>query len=90
MHAVQLHEYIKVSQNGNRAMSVHHTELGFQALTDCNEPKDIQDLQVSKVPDPTPNAEEYLIEIRACGANFFDLLQTRGKYQNVRASLRQL
>jgi len=40
-----------------------------------------QDLQVSDVAEPQPQADEYLVEIRACGANFFDLLQIRGKYQ---------
>ena len=39
------------------------------------------DLTVSTVPNPSPQPDEYLISIRACGANFFDLLQIRGKYQ---------
>ncbi|KAI9811867.1 MAG: hypothetical protein M1827_005218 [Pycnora praestabilis] len=40
------------------------------------------DLQVVDVPDPKPADDEYLIDIHACGANFFDLLQIRGKYQH--------
>ncbi|RFU33263.1 hypothetical protein B7463_g3048, partial [Scytalidium lignicola] len=30
---------------------------------------------------PIPNATQYLIDVQACAANFFDLLQVRGKYQ---------
>lgn len=39
------------------------------------------ELQVTEVANPQPAIDEYLIDIRACGANFFDLLQIRGKYQ---------
>lgn len=38
-------------------------------------------LSVSDLADPTPQPNEYLIEIRASATNFFDLLQIRGKYQ---------
>lgn len=40
------------------------------------------DLRISTVPTPTPSPDKYLVEIRACGTNFFDLLQIRGRYQN--------
>ena len=40
-----------------------------------------QDLRVSNVAERRPQADEYLVEICACGANFFDLLLIRGKYQ---------
>ncbi|TVY93182.1 Quinone oxidoreductase-like protein-like protein [Lachnellula willkommii] len=39
-------------------------------------------LAASKVRDPIPKSNEYLIDVYACGMNFFDLLQIRGKYQN--------
>jgi len=40
------------------------------------------DLQVTDLPDPLPNTEQYTIAIHATATNFFDLLQIRGKYQN--------
>jgi len=43
--------------------------------------KSPDDLQLTTLPDPTPKAHEYLIEIHAAATNFFDLLQIRGKYQ---------
>ncbi|VDB90869.1 unnamed protein product [Peniophora sp. CBMAI 1063] len=33
-------------------------------------------------PDPTPKAGEVLVDVHAAGLNFFDILQTQGKYQN--------
>ena len=41
-----------------------------------------QDLQVTEIADPVPQPHEYLIAIKASAANFFDLLQIRGKYQH--------
>ncbi|OCL12792.1 NAD(P)-binding protein [Glonium stellatum] len=40
------------------------------------------ELRVSNLPDPVPKPNEYLIAIHATAANFFDLLQIRGKYQH--------
>jgi NADPH2:quinone reductase len=40
------------------------------------------DLKISTLPTPQPHPDNYLIKIRACGTNFFDLLQIRGKYQH--------
>ncbi|OAQ76280.1 hypothetical protein VFPBJ_08640 [Purpureocillium lilacinum] len=40
------------------------------------------DLKVIDLPDPTPKADEYLIQVQAAAANFFDILQVQGKYQN--------
>jgi NADPH:quinone reductase-like Zn-dependent oxidoreductase len=34
------------------------------------------------LPTPSPDPNKYLIKIHACGTNFFDLLQIRGKYQH--------
>ncbi|KAL9116060.1 MAG: hypothetical protein Q9227_000428 [Pyrenula ochraceoflavens] len=39
-------------------------------------------LRVTSHPDLSPHPTHYLIAIHACGTNFFDLLQIRGKYQH--------
>ncbi|RCI12353.1 hypothetical protein L249_0474 [Ophiocordyceps polyrhachis-furcata BCC 54312] len=36
----------------------------------------------SSAPDPTPNPSQYLIQVHAAAANFFDILQIQGRYQN--------
>src|SRR5690349_19336604 len=38
-------------------------------------------LRVDEVPDPTVSAGQVLIEVKAAGVNFPDILQTRGQYQ---------
>lgn len=38
-------------------------------------------VRIGDVPDPTPAADEVLIDVRAAGATFPDLLHTRGLYQ---------
>lgn len=40
------------------------------------------DLKVTDLPDPTPQPNQYTIDIHATATNFFDLLQIRGKYQH--------
>lgn len=35
-----------------------------------------------ELPDPKPSPDQYLIEVHASAANFFDILQIQGKYQN--------
>ncbi|KAF4505468.1 hypothetical protein G6O67_007414 [Ophiocordyceps sinensis] len=40
------------------------------------------DLQVSELPDPVPKDDEYLIQVHASAANFFDILQVQGRYQS--------
>src|SRR5208282_5331896 len=40
------------------------------------------DLSTISLPTPSPDQNKYLIKIHACGTNFFDLLQIRGKYQH--------
>ena len=47
----------------------------------CHELVGPESLRVDEVPDPTPQAGEVLVEVRAAGVNFPDLLLTRGKYQ---------
>lgn len=41
-----------------------------------------EELKVTTFPTPGPHPDKYLIKIRACGANFFDILQIQGKYQH--------
>ncbi|KAJ4058923.1 hypothetical protein NW756_000502 [Fusarium oxysporum] len=41
-----------------------------------------EQLKVSDLPDPKPTDDEYLIQVHAAAANFFDILQIQGKYQN--------
>jgi hypothetical protein len=40
------------------------------------------DLKVTELPDPKPKPNEYLIQVHSAAANFFDILQVQGKYQN--------
>ena len=39
-------------------------------------------LVIGDLPDPTPHADEALIEIHAAGVNFPDVLMAAGKYQS--------
>jgi len=39
------------------------------------------DLELRELPDPQPQRGEVLIDVRASGCNFFDLLMVQGKYQ---------
>ncbi|KAF7553743.1 hypothetical protein G7Z17_g3362 [Cylindrodendrum hubeiense] len=41
-----------------------------------------KELKVQDLPDPVPKDDEYLIQVHAAAANFFDILQIQGKYQN--------
>ncbi|KPM37403.1 hypothetical protein AK830_g9154, partial [Neonectria ditissima] len=41
-----------------------------------------KELAVLDLPDPVPKDDEYLIQVHAAAANFFDILQIQGKYQN--------
>jgi NADPH2:quinone reductase len=36
--------------------------------------KSPRELTVSDIPDPTPAADQYVIAVKACATNFFDLL----------------
>ncbi|KAL7943067.1 hypothetical protein V8C42DRAFT_329539 [Trichoderma barbatum] len=39
------------------------------------------ELKVTDLPDPVPKDDEYVIEVHAAAANFFDILQVQGRYQ---------
>ncbi|KAJ3333315.1 hypothetical protein HDU76_009469 [Blyttiomyces sp. JEL0837] len=43
--------------------------------------KDVNELKVSSVPDPTCPEDGVIIKIAAIGLNFFDILMVQGKYQ---------
>ena len=38
-------------------------------------------LRIDDVPEPTPGSKDVLIDVKACGVNFPDVLITRGQYQ---------
>lgn len=69
MRGIQVTEYLKV-----------RLRSPFPYTTNaCQGP---HDLRVTTLPDPTPGSDQYTIAISASAANFFDLLQIAGKYQN--------
>ena len=39
-------------------------------------------MSIEDVPDPVPGDDEILVDVKACGDNFTDLLSLDGKYQN--------
>ena len=39
-------------------------------------------VSIADVPDPVPGDDEILVDVKACGVNFTDLLSLDGKYQN--------
>ncbi|CAN5923883.1 NADPH:quinone oxidoreductase family protein [soil metagenome] len=47
----------------------------------CHELTGPKSLRVDEVPSPTPGPNEVLIDVRAAGVNFPDVLMTYGKYQ---------
>ena len=56
-----------------------HRTVYVIILTSIKSPKE---LKVTDLPDPQPGPNDYLIEVHAAAANFFDILQIQGKYQN--------
>src|SRR5262245_12140830 len=53
---------------------------GMQAMvaTQWGEPRE---MQLMELPDPKPGPGQVVIEVRAIGCNFFDVLMVQGKYQ---------
>ncbi|WQF87857.1 Putative GroES-like superfamily, alcohol dehydrogenase-like, NAD(P)-binding domain superfamily [Colletotrichum destructivum] len=49
---------------------------------------DLDKIKVSEVDRPIPNSDEYLIQVKAAGVNFVDILYVKGKHQNNRALVR--
>ena len=47
----------------------------------CNRYTERPDLSLGEAPDPTPGPGEVLVDVRAAGLNFFDLLMVQGRYQ---------
>ncbi|KAK7223608.1 hypothetical protein V2G26_011611 [Clonostachys chloroleuca] len=44
--------------------------------------KSPNELKVTELPDPSPKSNEYVVQVHGAAANFFDILQIQGKYQN--------
>lgn len=41
-----------------------------------------RDVAIEEVPDPVPGDDQIVVDVKACGVNFTDLLSLDGKYQN--------
>jgi NADPH:quinone reductase len=48
----------------------------------CRELGSAADLRIESVDEPSPAADEAIIEVKAAGLNFFDTLIVKGKYQH--------
>lgn len=47
----------------------------------CNRYAEQPDLSLDEAPEPSPAGGEVLVDVRAAGFNFFDLLMVQGRYQ---------
>lgn len=47
-----------------------------------NDTSDRDTVRIEEVADPVPGEDEVVVDVRACGVNFTDLLSLDGKYQN--------
>ena len=47
----------------------------------CREFGEVTDLEVGELPEPEPGPGQVLVQVRACGVNFPDVLIIQGKYQ---------
>ncbi|GJD04970.1 Zeta-crystallin [Colletotrichum higginsianum IMI 349063] len=65
-----------MSEHKTRAIIMH------KSVTDLDE------IKVSEVDRPLPNSDEYLIQVKAAGVNFVDILYAKGRHQNNRALVR--
>ncbi len=80
MRGIQVKEYVKVRRlPGPRSPSslVSSPYTGRLALILTGRSQAPQELRVSDLPDPVPKDDEYLIEVHAAAANFFDILQVQ-------------
>ncbi|GJD02878.1 zinc-binding dehydrogenase [Colletotrichum higginsianum] len=75
MRGIEIKEYVKVS-------SVYPTVSSVKIKLEAHAQKSPKELRVTELPDPVPKKDdEYLIQVHATAANFFDILQIQGKYQ---------
>jgi NADPH:quinone reductase-like Zn-dependent oxidoreductase len=74
MRGIQIKEYLKVNKHQHIQPCTSKNQLTAKKSPD--------QLVVSDLPDPTPKDDAYLIQVHAAAANFFDILQIQGKYQN--------
>jgi hypothetical protein len=74
MRGIQVAKYVKVIFLISRYPTCLKSMLMFQ--------QGPQELKVTDLPDLKPGPDDYLIEVHAAAANFFDILQIQGKYQN--------
>ena len=54
---------------------------GLAQLVVQTSPSPTSSMQLTQLPLLTPDADEVVIQVRACGVNFPDLLQVQGRYQ---------
>ncbi|WDK11240.1 zinc-binding dehydrogenase [Colletotrichum graminicola] len=74
MRGIQIKEYVKVS--------LIHIPIFRSGGFKLNPKQSPKELLVTDLPDPVPvKDDEYLIQVHASAANFFDILQIQGKYQ---------
>ncbi len=64
-----------------RLLAAHHTRKRMRALT-CTAWGPVADLEIQEWDDPVPDDEELVIDVKAAGINFPDILIIAGKYQD--------
>lgn len=63
-------------------MSRYHDVILLRRCCITDSPQTPDELKVTDLPDPRPKPDEYVIQVHAAAANFFDILQIQGKYQH--------
>ena len=88
MKGIQLTKYAKVRDASNllvTSTNITSITIAFAltlfSLSDFPQ-KGPDELVVQSLPDVQPLPDQYLIAVHAAAANFFDILQIQGKYQN--------